>query len=100
MKYVNILPPKGLLCPLPTNLHELIERFLSKLQEIDCIMDCCPTCCVAEIELQIQSLDSSDLVDENEFILLGKKQTRVRQRFSRWFHLMMQFAPLKVKSKF
>ena len=73
MKYVNILPPKGLLCPLPTNLHELIERFLSKLQEIDCIMDCCPTCCVAEIELQIQSLDSSDSVDENEFILLGKK---------------------------
>ena len=29
-------------------------------------MDRCPTCCVAEIELQIQPLDSSDSADENE----------------------------------
>ena len=29
-------------------------------------MDRCPTCCVAEIELQIQPSDSSDSADENE----------------------------------
>ena len=66
-----------LLCPLPTNPHELIERFSCKLQEIDCVMDRCPNCCVTEIELQIQSLDSSESADENEseqlIILLGKK---------------------------
>ena len=47
-------------------MPELIERFSSNLQEMDCVMDHCPTCCVAEIELQIQPLDSSDLADENE----------------------------------
>ena len=55
-----------LICPLPTNPHELIERFSCNLQEIDCVMDRCPTCCVAEIELQIQPSDSSDSADENE----------------------------------
>ena len=55
-----------LLCPLPTNPHELIERFSCNLQEIDCVMDRCPTCCVAEIELQIQPSDSSDSANENE----------------------------------
>ena len=49
-----------------TNSHELIERFLCNLQEIDCVLDRCPICCVAEIELQIQLSDSSDSVDENE----------------------------------
>ena len=33
---------------------------------MDCVMDCCPTFCVAEIKLQIQPSDSSDSVDENE----------------------------------
>ena len=49
-----------------TNSHELIERFSCNLQEIDCVLDRCPICCVAEIELQIQLSDSSDSVDENE----------------------------------
>ena len=47
-----------LLCPLPTNPHELIERFSCNLQEIDCVMDRCPTCCVTGIELQIQPWDN------------------------------------------
>ena len=47
-------------------MPELIERFSSNLQEMDCVMDHCPTCCVAEIELQIQPSYSSDLADENE----------------------------------
>ena len=29
-------------------------------------MDRCPTCCIAEIELQIQPSDSSDSASENE----------------------------------
>ena len=49
-----------------TNSHELIERFSCNLQEIDCVLDRCPICCVAEIELQIQLSNSSDSVDENE----------------------------------
>ena len=49
-----------------TNSRELIERFSCNLQEIDCVLDRCPICCVAEIELQIQPSDSSDSVDENE----------------------------------
>ena len=40
-----------LLCPLPTNPHELIKRFLCNVQEINCVMDRCPTCYGAEIEL-------------------------------------------------
>ena len=40
-----------LLCPLPTNPHELINRFLCNVQEINCVMDRCPTCYGAEIEL-------------------------------------------------
>ena len=65
-----VLLTKGLntrlLCPLPTNPYGLIERFSCNLQEMDCVMDCCPTFCVAEIKLQIQPSDSSDSVDENE----------------------------------
>ena len=34
----------GLLCQLPTNPHELIERFSCNLQEIDCAVDRCPIC--------------------------------------------------------
>ena len=40
-----VLLSKGLnarlLCPLPTNLHELIKRFSCNLQEIDCVIDRC-----------------------------------------------------------
>ena len=55
-RYENcVLFAKGLntrlLCPLITNPHELIEWFSCNLQEIDCLMDRCHTCCVAEIEL-------------------------------------------------
>ena len=53
-------------CPLPANPHELIERFSCNLQEIDCVMDRCCTCCVAEIELKILPSDSSDSADENK----------------------------------
>ena len=33
-----------LLCPLPTNSHELIARFSCNLQVIVCVMDRCRTC--------------------------------------------------------
>ena len=33
-----------LLCPLPTNSHELIARFSCNLQVIVCVMDRCCTC--------------------------------------------------------
>ena len=40
-----VLLSKGLnarlLCPLPTNLHELIKRFSCNLQETDCVIDRC-----------------------------------------------------------
>ena len=53
-----VLLAKGLktrlLFPLPTNPDELIERFSCNLQEIDCVMDRCPTCCLIEIKLQMQ----------------------------------------------
>ena len=38
-------------CPLSTNPYELMERFSCNLKQMDCVMDRCPTCCVAEIEL-------------------------------------------------
>ena len=62
----GVLLAKGLntrlLCPLPTNTHELIKRFSCNLQEMDWVMDRYPTCCIAEIEIQIQPWDSSDSV--------------------------------------
>ena len=98
-----VLVAKGfntrLLYPLPTNPYELIERFSWNLQEIDCIMDRCPTCCVAEIELQIQPSDSSDSPDENEdeqvvyftWKKVDKRVTKTQSAdgFIRWcsFHL-------------
>ena len=68
MKYVKIAKELNtrLLCPLPTNMHELIERFSCNLREINCVMDCCPTYCAAEIGLRIQFSNSSDSADENE----------------------------------
>ena len=65
-----VLLAKGLntrlLFPLPTNPDELIERFSCNQQEIDCVMDRCPTCCLIEIKLQMQPSGSSDWADENE----------------------------------
>ena len=66
-----VLLAKGLntrlLRPLPTNPHDLIERFSCNLEEIGCVMDRCSTCCVAEIDLEKQPSDddSSDSADEN-----------------------------------
>ena len=79
-----------LLCPLQTNPHELIERFSCNLQEIDCVMDRCPTCSVTEIKLQIQPWDSSDSADENgsEQVIyftwkkVDKRMTKVQQMVS------------------
>ena len=62
-KLVNVLQVQT---AHPTNPHELIERFSCNLQEIDCVLDRCPICCVAEIELQVQLSGSSDSADENE----------------------------------
>ena len=93
-----------LVCPLPANSHELIERFSCNLQEVDCVMDSCPTCCVAEIVLQIQPSDSSDSTDENEskpaiyfaWEKVDKRVTKAEQMVS----FDDEFAPLRVKSKF
>ena len=75
-----VLLAKGLntrlLCPLPTNPHELIKRFLCNLQEIDCVINRCPTCCVTEIELQIQPLNRSDSANKKKVI--------------RWYHDIMK----------
>ena len=79
-----------LLCTLPANPHELIERFSCNLKEINCVIDRCPTCCVAEIELQIQPSDSSDSADENEseqviyftWKKVGKRVTKTQQMVS------------------
>ena len=63
-----VLLAKGLnnrlLRPLPTNPHDLIERFSCNLEEIKCVLDRCPICRVAEIDLEKQpsnddSCDSS-----------------------------------------
>ena len=66
-----VLLAKGLnnrlLRPLPTNPHDLIERFSCNLKEINCVMDRCAICPVAEINLEKQPSDddSCDSADEN-----------------------------------
>ena len=56
-----VLLAKGLnnrlLRPLPTNPHDLIERFSCNLEEIECVLDRCPICRVAEIDLEKQPSD-------------------------------------------
>ena len=66
-----VLLPKGLnnrlQRPLPTNPHDLIERFSSNLEEINCVIGRCPICRVAEIDLEKQPSDddSCDSADGN-----------------------------------
>ena len=80
--------------PLPTNPHDLVEKFACNLEDKACAMDRCLTCCAAEINLgkrkenqnsssidaSCESTDESNYDDEVSYFTWKKVEQRIKSR--------------------